>query len=272
MDALHRSHGVARRNAVTARAVAITTAVLAIGYAVVVGRLGSQPTEFTAPEDVPRGLMLAVTLATPGIVAVTGLVRNHGPILIAAALTYMFLASVAFSGVLLGLLIPSVVFARAAAGTTQNLGGPVVPRRRWLLVVVLALPVALVIVATTGIIGLIGLVTLAMLLQRGRHRSKPVALGPALIGIAAFALMVGGAVVLFTNTQTICWNARETASGFEYQRIPVPEPGAEVSVGGPGGFTASGCDSGQFTTEGAGASAVLLVGAIALSATVPSRP
>lgn len=74
------------------------------------------------PEFVPRGVVLFVALGLPGVVGLLGTERRRPALLVAAALTSFVGSFLAFSGVTLIFLVPSVLFAAGAVGL--ELGPP----------------------------------------------------------------------------------------------------------------------------------------------------
>jgi hypothetical protein len=91
-----------------------------VAFAAMLGGLASAGGH--QPEFVPRGVVLFVALGLPGAVGLLGTERRRPTLLVAAALTSFVGSFVAFSGVTLIFLVPSVLFA--AGAVSLELGPP----------------------------------------------------------------------------------------------------------------------------------------------------
>jgi hypothetical protein len=226
------------------------------------------------PAPVPWFIVLAALLATPAVIGGLGAVSGRGSLLAAAGILCLVQSVLSFSGVTLVLLLPGLIFLRAAAavGAPRWSSGPEAVRPfRWLALTVLAVPVALVVVLNLGIFGIVGFVALAGLTPALRsRRTTPVAWRGGLIGIATVGLVLSAAYTAFANTQTICWNIRSTGGGLVYERVAVQEESGPV--GGDTGTVGSGCAGGQPTIEGAALTGILVVGAVAVAAAAAWTP
>lgn len=236
---------------------------------------------FSPPEEVPRPLVLAVLFATPAAIGAIGALSRRRVLLVVAGTLCLFQSVLAFSGVTLVFLVPSLVFFYAAlkpGAATAATRAPTAPVRpplvrlaRFMAVIAIGTPLTLFIVSRLGVFALLVLVLAAALAfgvdaKRGGERTR---LRPrdALLGLALLGLVAGAIVGLFSTTATTCWSARSTPSGLVYDRLPVNGATGEISpVGGDTGVVASGCAGGQFTLEGAALAGVLVGGAIGLSA------
>ena len=96
----------------------------------------------------------------------------------------------------------------------------------------------------------------------GRRRAEP------LIAAAAVLLVVGAAIALLGMTEGRCWQATGSPADPTYTVIPCG--GQAVLVAG--GLFASGSDSGVLTTGGGLVEAVLLLGALTLTAVTGRTP
>ena len=88
-----------------------------ITFAVLLGAVASFGFE---PGFMPRGLVLLILFALPGVVGLIGTTTGRPSLLIAAAATSGVGAFVAFSGVTLIFLVPTVLFAFGAARLAQH--------------------------------------------------------------------------------------------------------------------------------------------------------
>jgi hypothetical protein len=249
----------------TALAAGIGTIVLAALLALIPRDVGPAP-----PEEVPRVLAMSLMFATPGVVGIVGVLRGRRAIVAAAGVLCLLQSVVAFSGVTLVFLAPALGFLSAATeprATRAVAWHPV----RVVLAVLVGIPVAWVLVRTTGIFGLLAVVVIAGL---ARARVAAPEDRPALdrwgaaAGIAVLGLVVAAWVGLFATVETHCWAAREGPSGLVYERRPVAG-GAQVI--GSGGVVATGCSEGELSLRGAALAVTLLGGAVAVAGGLPPR-
>ena len=89
-------------------AAALIVVALAIFVALIPRLQGTTP-ELTAPAPIPRPLVIAILLAQPAAVALIGLMRGSRTLLVVAGIVGILESFVAFSGVTLAFLPPSMV-------------------------------------------------------------------------------------------------------------------------------------------------------------------
>lgn len=132
------------------RSIGLLGSVVQLALAALLGGIASGPASFpNPPEPIPRGLALGVLYALPAILGALGAVGVRRSVLAAAAVLSTVGSVLAFSGVTLVFLAPSLIFA-AAAGA--GAGMSVRPRRPvWLTALVLAVGVPLVVLAASRI-------------------------------------------------------------------------------------------------------------------------
>jgi hypothetical protein len=260
------AQAAAGRPSPSSRTLGLFAAAMAALCAVGLGLVAAANQTPGLPAEVPWPVVLAALLGTPPLIGALGAISGRRSLLFAAGILCLVQSVLAFSGVTLVLLVPGLVFLRAAAAT------PTPPRAvhepvdvlRWIVLIALAVPVALLVVLNVGVLGTVGFVALmavvATLARRGRVSIRP---RDALIGIAVVGLVVAAMYAALTNTQTICWNARSTPTGLVYERIPAQEESGVISA--ESGIVSSGCAGGQPTIEGLALTAVFLVGAIAIA-------
>jgi hypothetical protein len=139
-----------------------------------------------------------------------------------------------------------------------------------MLVVAASIPIALVVIFTTGILGVFLLVVVAALgpaISGSARRGAPrpgVGIGDALLGIAIVSLVMGGGVALLATTETVCYSVFGTPNDPVYVRVPA-DTGELGSVGG-------GCNGGQVSPMGFGVAAVMVIGAVGLAVQAALRP
>jgi hypothetical protein len=217
------------------------------------------------PSEVPWPVVFGALLAMPALIGGLGTVSGRRTLLVAAGILCLAESVLAFSGVTLVLLVPGLLFLRAAATASAPAVREPVRPLRWVLLAALAAPIAVLAVLNLGVLGVVGLVAIcgvvAIVARRGR---PPVGLLDALIGVAVVGLVLGAMFVALTNTQTICWNARSSPTGVVYERIPVTNEFGPIGL--ETGIVSSGCAGGQPTVQGAALTGVLLIGAVAIAA------
>jgi hypothetical protein len=251
------------------RPLGLVAAVVAAASALGLGLLAAFNRTPSPPADVPASLVLAGLLLTPPAIGALGAISRRRVLLVAAGILCLAQSVIAFSGVTLILLVPALLFLRAAVAAPAPAAPPSVSPRvralRWAAIVALAAPVALFAVLNVGVVGIVGLVALAALapavLRRG---ALSVGLRGALIGVAIVGLVLGAMYAAFAFTQTVCWTERQTPAGVVYERIPVTNEFGPITI--ESGIVSSGCSGGEPTVQGAALTGILLIGAIAISA------
>lgn len=216
------------------------------------------------PAEVPWPIVFGALLISPALIGGLGAVSGRRSLLLAAGMLCLVESVLSFSGVTLIFLVPVLVFLRAAALTSTSAPREPVRPIRWIILVALAIPVAVLAVLNLGVFGIVALVALAAVAPAFRRRGAPrVKLADALIAIATIGLVLGALFAALANTQTICWNGRQTPAGIVYERIPVTNEFGPIGL--ETGIVSSGCAGGQPTIEGAALTAIFLVGAIAIA-------
>ncbi len=268
----------------TSRGLGIAAAAIAAGCSLALAAIAARASDtFSPPEEVPRPLVLAVLFATPAVIGALGAVSGRRVLLLVAGTLCLFQSVLAFSGVTLIFLVPSLVFFYAALKPSQAPAPTVAstgPARsaasrlaRFMAVIAVGTPLTFFIVFRLGIYGLLLLVLVAALAfgvdaRRGGERPR-LRLRDAVVGLAVTGLVAGAIVALFLTTETTCWSARSTPSGLVYERTPMnmANGGSSeiVPIGADSGIVASGCGGGQLTLEGAALAGVLAGGAIGLA-------
>jgi hypothetical protein len=218
------------------------------------------------PAEVPWPIVFGAILVMPALIGGLGAVSGRTSLLVAAGILCLVLSVLSFSGVTLVLLVPGVLFLRAAGAKSGGVRSRAEPARAlgWLALAALAVLFALASVPFTGVFGLVGLVSLgALLLALLRRGNASVGPRDVLITLATIGLVLGALFTAFANTETICWNARSTAAGLVYERIPATNDFGPLGL--ETGVVGSGCAGGQPTIEGAALTGILLTGAIAIA-------
>jgi hypothetical protein len=236
-----------------------------LGLVATLNRLPSPPTY------VPAGLILAAILLTPAAIGALGAVSGRRVLLVAAGLLCLAQSILAFSGVTLILLLPALLFLRAAVAQTPGSVDPARPGAarvnplRWVALIALAVPVALFVVLNLGVFGLVALIAFAGVVGAlGRRNAPRVRVLDALVGIAVVALVVGAMAAFFALTEAVCWNERQTPGGVVYERVPGQLDSGAVPADSD--IVSSGCSGGEPTIPGAAVTAVLLATAIGVAA------
>ncbi len=227
---------------------------------------------FEPPQPFALRIAVPLLLATPGLLALIAAASGRPAVAIAAGVLCLPQAVIAFSGVTLVFLIPALaILFSAGARDDQPQERSRVRPARLLLAVVVAIPIVYVLVATLGVLAPLLLVLIAGVVglarrgpPTGRGRPSRVSLREGAAGAAIVVLVVAAWVVTLGVTETVCWVARQDASGgIAWQQVP---PTNELTVG-PGEVGES-CASGQPTTGALGLTALLL-GAALLGAALP---
>jgi hypothetical protein len=252
------------------RQVALLAAAFGALWACAIGLIVASNGDVRAPGTVPRAPTEAALFAAPAVVGALGAIGGRRVLLVAAGLVYVLLCPISFAA--LPFLAPAILFLRAgvAGEADRSERAPARPLR---LVLGLAagVPIALLILLTTGVFGMLLVAVVAAIgpaVAAHARRGVPnvrLTLADALLGIAVAGLLVGGAFALFATTRTVCWNTYATPNGAVYQQIPVPVTDI-VPVGGTPDAVGGGCDSGALTIEGLGLAAALVLGAVTVAA------
>jgi hypothetical protein len=244
----------------TIRGLGLLAAGIAGLCALMLSVLASTAGSTGVPTEIPRGLLLGSLFGAPALIGALGAVSGRRVLLVAAGILCLCLSVLAFSGVTLILLVPALLFLRASVSESIASSRKPTSRRRLLVLVALAVPVALLAVTRLGIFGLLPLVAIGGL-AAGLGRNRALRAGPrdAVIGVAVIGLVLGATFAAFTFTQTICW---DDYGGGNVVVRELPEMPTEVSSVAPFG---GGCSSGVLTIEGASLAGILLIGAVAIS-------
>lgn len=263
----------------TSRGLGLVAAGITGGCALALAAISAAASDgFSPPEEVPRPLALAILFGTPAVIGAIGALSGRRVLLVVAATLCLFQSVLAFSGVTLIFLVPSVTFfyaalKRQAPAPTAPVRPPWVRLARFVAVMAICVPLTLFIVSRLGVFVLLVLVLAVALAfgvdaKRGGERPR-LRLGDALLGLAVTGLVAGAVVALFSTTETTCWSARSTPSGLVYDRTPANMANGGSSeigpIGADSGIVAAGCGGGQFTLEGAALAGVLVGGAIGLA-------
>lgn len=236
-----------------------------IAFAITLRLMADRPGDLPGPPDTgARTAMVYLLLATPGVVGLVGVIGRRRVLHVAAGLLCMLQAVIAFSGVTLVFLVPALLFLRAGLGGRTAPDRRAIDARRLVALSAVAVPVALLIVAWAGVIGVLVLTAIGSVgaVVSGGHLParpvRPIRRSDAIAAAAIVALVVGAWVSLFTLTEEVCWIASPAPDGsLTYRRIPVTNTISLRST-----EVAGGCDSGVPTIEGLGISAVLAIGAV----------
>lgn len=269
----------------TPRGLGLAAAAIAAGCTLALAAISAGASDaFSPPEEVPRPLALAILFGAPAVIGAIGALSGRRVLLVVAATLCLFQSVLAFSGVTLIFLVPSVVFFYAALKPNEATAPTVAPTPpaarsaasrvgRFVAVMAIGVPLTLFIVSRLGIFGILVLMLAAALAfgvdaTRGSERPH-LRLRDALLGLAATGLVGGAIFAFFSTTETTCWSARSTPSGLVYDRTPVNMANGGSSdigpIGADSGIVAAGCSGGQFTLEGAALAGVLVGGAIGLA-------
>jgi hypothetical protein len=243
------------------RALGLLAAGITAGCALLLGAVASAAGSTGIPSEMPRGVLLGLLLGAPAAIGALGAVSGRRVLLVAAGILCLCLSVLAFSGVTLIVLVPALLFLRASVSDAAvPLARKPSSRRRLLVLVALAVPVALLAVTRLGVFGLLPLVALgglaAGLGRIGAFRPRPL---DALIAAAVIGLVIGATFAAFTLTQTICWD--DYGGGNVVVRV-LPDMPTEQSFVAPFG---GGCSSGEPTVAGAALAGILLSGALGIS-------
>jgi len=249
------------------------TSVVGVGAlaAIVAANRGDEPSAFVVPSAIAfLGPMIAGSA-----IALVGVVRRSRPLLLVAGTTLGVMSVMAFSGVTLILLVPSVLLFHAASKDDRARRHQPASVRRWLLVIggaIVTAPVVVLLVTQVGVIGFVGALLVALVVatvrQRAReHRATPPGARSIVLFFGVAAGVLGGSVVLFGRTEQLCWERTETPTG-PVESIGPGSPTGEVLMTGPG---EGGCGPVP-TAEGLALGLFLLGGSVGLAALAPVGP
>ena len=180
------------------------------------------------------------------------------------------------------LVIAAIVFA-VANRSDSDLAPPEAINRGIVLGLLIALPAAiaalgvwrrdrvLFIAAAAATLPFAGLsvvtlplfITALMFILAGAAAAGPRRRARWLQAVAIGVLQVGAIASLWGTTETRCWAAYPSGSGYEYRFVPTSNEGLEM--GGPGQPVAGGCDGGALTERGAAVAGVLVIGELAIA-------
>lgn len=235
-----------------------------IAFSVTIWLLAQSQTDLAPPDVVPRPLLTAILLGVPGLLGWIGAATGRRTVLIAAGTLCLVQSAISFSGVTLLFLLPGVVFLRAATEERDASGGQ--PMRLLMVAVaaVVSVPIALIVVFNTGLLGVLTLALVAGLAASRRFdKGRPAVSGRnAGRGSAVVILVIGAWAAILAWTETTCWIATAAAGGgLAWERIP---PTDTLTLGP--GIVASSCSSGQATPTGVVVAAVFLIMALGAAA------
>jgi lysylphosphatidylglycerol synthetase-like protein (DUF2156 family) len=229
---------------------------------------------FEPPQPFVLRIGVPLLLATPGLLALIAAATARPAVATAAGVLCLPQAVIAFSGVTLVFLIPALmILLSAGARDDQPEQRSRVHPARLLLAVILAIPIVYVVVATLGVLAPLLLVLIAGVVGLARHDSPPgrgrrsrVSLREGATGAAIVVLVVAAWVVTLGLTETVCWVARQDASGgITWQQVP---PTNQLTIGA--GEVGESCASGQPTAIAVGLTTLLLSAAL-LRAALPLK-
>ena len=262
---LPRGDGVtaaARRNLVllsSATTIVCSVAILAIGWSNGV----DEPLYARS-----RALFSVALLAAPGVIGLVGALTRRRAVLAAAGVLCLCQSVVAFSGVTLVFLLPAIGFLRAATGDPDDTGPAAESRRParralFVLAAVAAVPIALAVVFTMGVLGVVLLVIIGVVAssRSSRRAAPPYAPHEVLRGVTIVALVVGAWTVSLAMTETGCWVGHAAPGGIAWEQIP-PTDALTLEPAD----VASTCASGLPTPLAIGLATAMVIAAIGVAA------
>jgi hypothetical protein len=235
-------------------------ALLGIGIVIIAATSGSTDPPGAAT---PRWVPLAAILLVPSVIGLVAALTGTRVLLVVAGVAALARAGSAFSGLTLPFLLPALLYLRAAMGAARRPPLDRQARLRLVLFVPLAVPLALLIVMTTGVLGLLLLVAaagVASAIGRARRRPPEPTRIEALGGLVITVLLLGAPLALWWTSSTQCWVERQTPDGVV--RLEADPPADGVFRLGPD-VVAAGCESGVATTQGLALGGGFLVLALA---------
>jgi hypothetical protein len=228
----------------------------------------NQDTGIQPPDPVPTPLATAVLLTMPGLIGWIGVLTGRRSVVAAAGVLCLLQSVIAFSGVTLVYLVPAIAFLRASTLGSQPSGRRAIRPLRLLVALVLAIPIALVLVLNVGFLAVVALALVAGLAaSRGERQAAMDVSGiEAARGLAIVLTVIGAWAAVLALTEATCWIARTaTGGGLIWERIPVTN---SITMGP--GDVASSCSSAVPTPTGLALAALLLVVAM-VAAAAPIR-
>jgi hypothetical protein len=228
---------------------------------VVVVRTNSGNT-FEPPDQAAGRMTFLTLLALPGVLGLVGAWRTRPMVLVGAGLLSVLGAMSSFSGVTLLYLIPAVGLFAAAADRPPREGS--IHPARLLAVIGIAIPVALVIVFTLGVFGVLALVLAGGFLMNrdGEGKLPRITASEGALGLIAAMLVIAAWFAVLGLTEAACWSGQATASGtIEWVRIPVTDT---LSV--EAGEVGETCTSSHPTATGLALAAAASLAAVTIAA------
>jgi hypothetical protein len=239
-----------------------------IAFAVAIWLLAGRGDGSEPPDLISRALASAVLLGAPGLIGLIGAATGRRTVLIAAGVTCLFQSLISFSGVTLIYLVPAILFLRSASDRGATASSEPIRPLRVVLAAVAAVPIALVVIVNTGLLGVVLLALVAGLAASTRRGASGLALtgGEAARGAAIVLLVVGAWAATLVLAETVCWTAhRAPGGGVTWERIP---PTNTITLAQ--GDVSGGCAGGTTTPLGAVVAGGLLLLAVGVAA-LPDR-
>ena len=247
------------------RVIALMSGLAVIAFALAILLLARSQGGLEPPQADSRGLASVLLLAAPGLIGLIGAWGRRPTVVVAAGVICLLQSVVAFSGVTLVYLLPAIGFLRAAIDD----GGSPSPARPAFLIVgaILAVPIAVAVVLSTGILGVLLLVLAGGLAasRSGSRRERRLTTRAAARGLAIVILVVGAWLATFAATETECWVGRtEPGGAVAWEQIP-----ATHTLVLDEGITVSTCASGIPTPAALLVASLLIAAAIGVAAFPP---
>jgi hypothetical protein len=251
------------------RLTAFMSGLAVIAFALAILLLARSQGGLEPPQAESRGLASVALLAAPGLIGLIGAWARRPTVVVAAGVICLLQSVVAFSGVTLVYLLPAIGFLRAA---TDDGGSSSRARPAFLIVgAILAVPIAVAVVLSTGVLGVLLLVLAGGLAasRRGSRHERRLTAGALARGLAIVILVVGAWLATFAATETACWAGRtEPGGAVAWERIPATD-----TLVLDEGITVSTCAAGIPTPAALLVSSVLVAAAIGVAALPPGlRP
>jgi hypothetical protein len=250
---------------------ALLPAVLTIGWALAIGLVVRHNEDDIRPPDADWSAVWTIALlAAPGLVSAVAATTGARILVVPAGLMCIAQSTLSFSFITLPFApIGALHLLSATADDAAE------PRPRWrpgrtIVMVLTAIPLALLLVRVGGLLGVLLLFVVAGVAPALRRGSDGPRLGgrDALLGVVVLALLLGAWFTHLGVTESACWSGRYDATGnLVWQRIPSTdsltlEPGEVVEH----------CESSSPTTLGRSLSAACLTGAVLVGLGARRRP